>query len=198
MIINALVEGVVDEAVAQRIILRSGHDFGVCYGKRGIDYIRLRIGGFNNAAIYQHLLVLVDQMDTGFECPPDVVSHWVPHRNPNLLFRVVVPEVESWLLADRAGLADFLHVSLGRIPSTPEAVEDPKSCLIGAARRSRSSRVRDALVPPIGATSAVGRLYTSEIVSFIRHHWNLDRACRASPSLAACMGRLRGSLSTPE
>lgn len=56
MYLNALVEGSLDEAVARRLIRDTGHQFGVCYGKRGIGYVRQKIQGFNKAAISMPIL----------------------------------------------------------------------------------------------------------------------------------------------
>ena len=196
MFINALVEGIMDEAAAQRIIAATGHKFGICYGKRGCAYIRKRVSGFNAAATAVPYLTLVDHMDTELSCPPEVVSRWVPHRRPLMLLRVVVRELESWLLADRQNLAEFLKVSLARIPRHPEGIEDPKRTLINAARRSRSPRMRDALVPKEGSTAQVGPLYASEMIRFIHQHWNIDAARGQSPSMDRCLRRLQELHST--
>jgi hypothetical protein len=190
MLVNALVEGIVDEAAARRIITAAGHEFGTCYGKHGSGYIKEKADGFNNAARVVPLLGLVDHVDTGLLCPPDVVSHWLPHRRPLMLLRVVVRELESWLLADRENLAHFLKVPPGRIPRAPEDVEDPKRTLVNLARRSRSSTIRDALVPRRGSTSQEGVLYTSEMVRFIREGWNLDTARERAGSMDRCLRRL--------
>jgi hypothetical protein len=106
-------------------------------------------------------------MDTDFSCPPEVVGQWVPHREANMLFRIVVRELESWLLADQQNIADFLSVSVIRIPANPEALEDAKRHLVNIARRSRNARVRRSLVPESGSTARVGKLYVSEMNTFI-------------------------------
>ena len=190
MNVSALVEGMMDEAVAKRLIADAGHEFGTCYGKRGFGYIREKIRGFNNAARSVPTLTLLDHMDTGLECPPEVASQLLPHRRPLLLLSVVVRELESWLLADRAGMASFLKVAPGRIPQNPEEIDDPKRTLVNIARRSRSRRTRDALVPAEGATSQVGKLYTSEIIRFIHQDWSIEVARTNAGSLDRCIRRL--------
>ncbi len=190
MIVNALVEGIADEAVARRIILSTRHEMGTCYGKRGAAYIQDRIHGFNNATRSLPLLVLLDHMDTGLDCPPEVASSLVPNRRPLLLLGVVVRELESWLLADLKGLAGFLKVAIGRVPRNPEEVEDPKRTLVNLARRSRSRRVREALVPREGSTSQEGVLYTSEMMRFVHQYWSIDAARQRAQSLDRCLRRL--------
>ena len=191
MFINALVEGIVDEAAAYRIVLAAGHDWGVCYGRRGHDYIRKKLPGFNEAARDLPYLVLVDHKETRLSCAPEVVSRWLPRRHPLTLLRVVVRELESWLLADREGLAEFLNVPTGRVPSRPEELDDPKRTLVNLARRSRSRTIREALVPPSGSTRQEGALYASEMIRFIHKSWNIQAARRNAPSMDRCLERLK-------
>lgn len=59
MYFNLLVEGYVDEAVAQRLLQDCGHESGVTYGKKGWNYIQQRIGSFDRAAGVHGLLTVV-------------------------------------------------------------------------------------------------------------------------------------------
>jgi len=186
-LINIFVEGEIDEAVARKIIIATGHTPGTVYGKYGSDYIRKRVNGFNNAAAYVAYLTLVDFMDTGLMCPPEVVASWLPHRNQRMIFRVVEREIESWLLADRQNIANFMKVSLDKIPQYPETLKDPKQSLISIARGSKSSKVRSAIVPRQGSIAQVGKLYTSEIINFINTMWNIESARVIAPSLDKCL-----------
>lgn len=189
-IINYLVEGEIDEIVALRIISNLGHDIGVGYGKRGIGYIQNKIQTFNQTAQNIFYLVLVDFMDTKLECPSQVISNWLPHKNNLMFFRVVVREIESWILADRKNLAAFLNVNIELIPLTPEIEPDPKRKLVNIARKSRSKRIRDAFVPEQNSTAQVGKLYTSEMKRFVSTFWDIDAARKNSPSLEKCLQRL--------
>jgi len=49
-IIHAAMEGIVDEAVAQRLIMEAGGSPRTVYGKNGKSSLRRQIQGFNNAA----------------------------------------------------------------------------------------------------------------------------------------------------
>jgi hypothetical protein len=189
-VINPIVEGEMDEAAAFKLINASGHLPGVCYGKKGCGYIKSKIQGFNRAARSTCYLTLIDLMDTDLSCAPEVLARWVPHLHPNMLFRVVVPELESWLLADRRNIADFLNVSLVRIPANPEEIQDPKRELVNIARRSSNARVRRSLVPDSGSTAQVGKLYVSEMNIFINMRWDPQIARRISPSLDSCLSKL--------
>lgn len=190
MYFNLLVEGYVDEAVAQRLLQDCGHESGVTYGKKGWNYIQQRIGSFDRAAGVHGLLTLVDFMDTGKSCPPAVVHDWLPQRAATHLFRVAVREIESWILADRKGVARFLEVPLVKIPRDVEALADPKQALVNLARSSRSRVIREALVPRTGYTAVEGPLYSSEVARFVRLNWNHDAARLQSDSLHRCIHRL--------
>jgi hypothetical protein len=190
-IINTLVEGLMDEAAANSIIKMAGHTPGTCFGKKGYTKIQAKVRGFNQTSVGAIYLVLIDFMDTGLDCPAEVVSQWVPYRQPNLLFRIVVRELESWLLADKENLADFLNVGVTKIPTDPERLKDPKLTLVNLARSSRSRSIREALVPdPGSATAKEGRLYTSEMIRFIQERWDIANARGNSESLNKCCIRL--------
>ena len=78
MIVDALVEGPTDEAVARKIIAHCQHTFGVSYGKQGQSYIREKARGFDVLAQHGNpILVLVDFMDTGCDCPAAVPEEWL-------------------------------------------------------------------------------------------------------------------------
>lgn len=190
MYLNILVEGSLDEAVARRLICETGHQPGVCYGKKGIGYIRQKIQGFNQSAVSIPILTLIDFMDTDSGCPPDVITSWLPHRNGNMLCRVVVREIESWILADRNNLSDYLRVASNHIPINPEALADPKQALVNVARHSRSKSIRQALVPGANAPAQVGPLYNSVMTEFVSATWNLEAARMTSQSLDRCLSRL--------
>jgi hypothetical protein len=195
-VINALVEGIMDESVAIHIIKAAGHIPGAVYGRRGCGYIKEKIRGFNQAAQGAYYLTMVDFMDTHLGCPPDVVSSWLPHPNPSMVFRVVERELESWLLADRENIAKFLCIGVSKVPNNPEQIPDPKQALVNLARKSRSKYIRSALVPTEGSTAQVGRLYASEMIHFVQNHWDVQAARQSARSLDKCLTKL-GSLETP-
>ncbi len=185
--VTLAVEGDLDERVAIRLVGEAGGAGSLVHGKRGKPWLRERIGGYLNAARHSRWLVLVDLDDD--TCPPELRVDWGVADAPlGLCFRVAVRSVESWLLADRERLARFLGTARSRIPTRPDEADDPKQSLINAARRSRSGRIRDAIVPRPGAR--VGPLYTSTLSQFVDELWNPTEAAEASPSLARCRTRL--------
>lgn len=190
MRVNVLVEGNVDDAIARKIIEVTGHEAGLGFGKKGWTYIRDRVATFDRACRVDGLCTLVDFMDTQMACAPSVVREWLPNRDENHIFRVVVNEIESWVMADRAGVAGFLNVPLSKIPHNPEGEPDPKLTLINLARTSRSRAVREALVPRVGKSASEGPLYTSELVRFVQNSWDPLAARVVAPSLDRALDRL--------
>lgn len=190
MLIKLLVEGCLDEAIAQRLAADSGFKVENVHGKQGWTFVQKSLPRLNQMARFMSCLALVDFMDTGLPCPASVVSQWTPNLHANLIFRVVVRELESWLLADGRGIARFLRIPVARVPAAPEEEEDPKRTLVNLARGSRSRRVREALVPARGASAVVGPGYNTELERFIHGEWSPAAARAAAPSLDKCMLRL--------
>jgi hypothetical protein len=156
----------------------------------GFGYIKRLIKGFNHAAKVHPYLILTD-LDHN-ECPVRLLTSWLPEpKHPNLIFRVAIREVESWILADRLGFAEFLGLPQARIPARPELLKDPKKTLVALAARSPKKGLRRDLCPRPGSTAHVGRYFNPRLVAFVRSKWCLERACRRSPSLARALRCLR-------
>jgi hypothetical protein len=147
------------------------------------------IPGWNQAARSIPFIVLTD-LDR-YECPAELINDWlrVP-KHRNLLFRVAVREVESWLLADPANFSEFLGVRSSLIPADTDSLPDPKATLVQLARKSRSKTIRGSIVPAKGSTAKQGPDYNGCLCTFIRERWNLEAAKANSPSLARTVDRL--------
>jgi len=192
VLVNALVEGAADEIVARRLIDHCDHEFGVCYGKRGVGYILERLSGFAATAAHgPPLLVMIDLMDSGIACAPRLGPALLPHRPALCLLRGVVRELESWLLADREAIAAFLGIPVARVPLNPEMLANPKQSFVNLARSSRRRSRREAIVPAEGASASTGPDYLGAVAELVRDYWDVGRASRAAPSVARCVARLR-------
>jgi len=94
MTVDLLVEGPVDEAVARKVIRFCGHEPGMAYGKKGWNYIKDKLHGFNVRAQYgSPILVLVDFMDTQLTCPPELVKCWRTLPTPSKPWSIWQDEV---------------------------------------------------------------------------------------------------------
>ena len=191
MIVYLLVEGRLDATVARRIVNHCGGSVGTVCGRKGLPYIEERIDDFNQSAQGIPILTLVDLMDTGFDCPVDVVKNWLPHREANMLLRVVVREIESWILADRTAIARFFGIREPLVPHHPERLDDPKEALVDLARSSRYQSLKNDIVPDDPTINAQGPAYTSRMQHFVRDQWSIDQAKQRSLSLRRCAEAVR-------
>jgi hypothetical protein len=190
--ISGAVEGVIDEAVLRRLILWAGAVPGPVYGKQGKAFLRKQIVAYNLAACSAPWVVLVD-LDNDADCPPPVLKAWLPQAAPCMCFRIVVREIEAWLLADRERLAQFLNVRMALIPRDPETIIDPKHTLVEIARRSRRREIREDMTPRPRSYRRVGPAYNSRMIQFVNDDqggWRPEVAAELSESLRRCLRQL--------
>lgn len=191
-VVTAAVEGLTDEAVAERLIDHAGGRLGNVHGRQGKEFLRRQIDGYGRAARRSPWLVLVD-LDTEAECPVPLTSMWLrTPDSPFLCFRVAVRELESWLLADKETLAVYLRVRPGRIPDNPEELEDPKRVMIDLASRSASLAIRDEMGRGRRPRHRAGsRAYARRLAQYVHVGWRPDVAAQRSESLARTIACLR-------
>jgi len=188
--VNLATEDELSEVTLFRILeVVDGYAVGTPYRRGGFGYLRRTIPGWNQAARSVPFIVLTD-LDK-YECPAELINDWlrVP-KHRNLLFRVAVREVESWLLADSPNFSEFLGVRSSLIPADTDSLPDPKATLVQLARRSRSKQIRESIVPAKGSTAKQGPDYNGCLCTFVRKRWDLDTAKANSPSLARTVDRL--------
>jgi hypothetical protein len=148
----------------------------------GYGYIKSHINGFNQAARGMPYLVLTD-LDRG-DCAIQLISDWLTGpKHDNLIFRVAVKEVESWVMADRRSFARFLRIPEQGVPPDTDLVDDPKRTLVNLARSSPNTGIRSDLVPRHNSTAQQGRLYSQRLSQFVEESWNPDTAKNYSRSL---------------
>ncbi len=184
-------EDALSEAVGQRLVEDTRSDLAVTQLLRrgGFGYLRSRMRKFCELARRTPVLLLTD-LDRE-ECPATLIEDWsrrdaIPEQ---LLFRVAVRQVESWLLADRDGIARLLKVSVRQFPPDPDALPDAKRSLLQLAQRAPRA-VREDLVAESGATAAQGLGYIAVLSNFVRTSWDPSRAAHRSNSLARARMRL--------
>ena len=155
VIVQAAVEGYVDEAVLGRVAGAVGAGLGTVYGKRGKHHLKNKIHGYCAAARHWPWVVLVD-LDHDASCAPDLRQLWLPSVAPHLCFRVAVRAVEAWLLADWERFSQFLGVPASGIRRDVEMLEDPKEAVVQLAAHSRRSAIREDMTPRPGSGRRVG------------------------------------------
>jgi hypothetical protein len=193
MILNSVILAVEDElgeAISTKILNSFGIEIRIVLREGGNAYLRQKAPELNISASGMDIFLLTD-LDSPEDCPPGLIRSWIKGTlNPKFFFRVAVMEVESWLMADRAGFANFLSIPIHRIPSPTDDILKPKEYLVSLARRSKKRRLRDELVPEPGAKIPVGYGYNTRLMEFVRDYWDLERAAVTSPSLKRTLDRL--------
>lgn len=193
MILNSIILAVEDElseAISTKILNSFGIEIRIVLSEGGNAYLRQKAPELNRSASGMDIFLLTD-LDSPDNCPPELIHSWIrTPLNPGFFFRVAVMEVESWLMADRTGVANFLSIPVNRIPLNTDHIPNPKEFLVSLARRSRKRRLRDELVPEPGARIPIGYGYNTRLIEFVRDHWDLERAAAASPSLKRTLDRL--------
>lgn len=189
LLINGVVEGDIDAAVFRRLVKEVGARSGPVFGRNGKGQILKKLAGFNEAARRSPWVVLVD-LDSDADCAPPLIAKTLPTPSQLMRFRIVVREIEAWVMGDRERLAQFLHVNLSMVPTNPEDLEDPKKHLVEIASRSSDADIRVDLVPRRGSGREVGPAYKSRLVEFISkptRGWRPRVAARQSESLDRCI-----------
>jgi hypothetical protein len=148
----------------------------------GFGKIKKNIRAYNHAAKHGYYFVITD-LDSNYGCAPLLINEWLPvQRNDQLIFRVAVREIESWLLADKKSFAAFFSVSHDLILSEPDTITDPKYAVIALAKRSKKRSIREAIVP-IDNYASIGPGYNLVFQDYIQNHWDIAAARQHSPSL---------------
>jgi hypothetical protein len=180
------VEDDLSEAVLKTILRQSGRPFAVghCLGKQGSGYLKKKLESFNKAAKGLPFIILTDLDRT--ECPPSLIDSWISFKkNDNLLFRIAVREVESWVMAHRSAFSSFLGIAGTKIPlNTDTLIEDPKAFLISLASGSKNRTLRESVVPRPGSTAKMGPDYNGVLIDFVQTEWKAEEAAKHSPSLS--------------
>ena len=199
MILNGIILAVEDElseAISTKILNNFGVEIRIVLREGGNAYLRQKSPEFNRSASGMDIFLLTD-LNSSQDCPPGLIRSWIKGPiNPRFFFRVAVMEVESWLMADRVGFANFLSIPIHRIPLPTDDILKPKEYVISLARRSKRRRLRDELVPEPGAKIPVGYGYNTRLIEFVREHWDLERAATVSPSLKRTLDRLTQATET--
>lgn len=186
------IEDRLGEALVRKVLAHYHPDLQITttLGFRGKDFLRSKAAELNRTARHLPVILLID-LDSAPPCPAAIAATWFPNGiSPHMRFRAAVFEVESWLLADRQALADFLKISLAILPDNPDLIPKPKEHLINLARRSRARSLRDEIVPQPGSSASVGPGYNPRLCQFVENEWNPHQAQGASLSLRKFIHRL--------
>ena len=191
ILVHSATEDELSESVACKIIENYVPDatVGLKLRKGGSGYLKSSLHKFCQMAEREAVLMLVDLDRVTYA--PSLIDNWFGGKAmpPKLFFRVAVREIESWLLADRPGLANFFEISKASLPSRPDELLDPKQSLLHAARGA-PRHIRSELLRIKGTMSTQGLGYNRVLTYFVERGWDAERARLNSPSLDRSLRRL--------
>ena len=155
--------------------------------------IRGRIQGLNQRARFNGPVLALADLDRPLSCPAALVRELTGGLvlHPNMLIRVAVVEVESWVMADREGIAGWLRIAANAVPRNPESLADPKRTLVQLAGSSRTRSLREAIAPlRVLGTHRTGPNYNEAVGEFVTQLWDPESARRNAPSLDRAITRI--------
>ena len=157
--------------------------------RRGAGYLRTRMRSWQHMARNGQPIVLLTDLDST-PCAPQLVRNWLgtASRSDNLVLRVAVREIESWLLADHEGMQTLLGKRC-RPPRLPDELRDPKKTLLELARNGPRS-VREEVVRIDRSIARQGIGYNRCLSEFVATTWSPVRAEARSPSLLRARRRI--------
>ena len=155
--------------------------------KKGVTKLIPDIPRYIKLAQHQPVLCVAD---TDRHCPLKLLQDWLPKKVPeNFILRLAVIEAESWLLADRSGLAGFLGIAEKIISKTPDDESNPKQHLLHLAKKSCHRQLRTEVVSELDRNKQ-GNGYNTHLRQSVRNHWSATRGAEQSPSLARAVKKL--------
>ena len=183
---KVIVEGTTDEPVINALMRAAGwadHEFLV-WSVNGKGAIDRDLKNYWEAARVHPYVVFRDLDRDGGGCPVTLRAELVertPGESPDLLIRIVDQCIESWILADRQGVAEFCNRSAASIELPPS---HHKPYLL-----SLMKDVKDA-VEEKGRELAFGPAYKGHLQNLMNHYWSIERAAAESDSLRRALKRL--------
>jgi hypothetical protein len=190
--ITIATEDELSEAVGDRLVAEILPNFEISQRLRkgGNGYLKNKCMNFNKMAL-RHPVLLITDLDNA-ACASGLIESWFAGQilNQNLIFRVAIREIESWLLADHQGMRQLLEKGANKITLTPDQLQNPKEYLLECAKRAPRG-VRNDLIRAKGALALQGLGYNSRLCMFVRDTWEPERASTRSDSLDRAIRRLR-------
>ena len=185
---QVIVEGPTDEPVINALMRAAGWVNGEFAFTRanGKGVIDRDIKKYWEAARFIPYVIFRDLDRDEGGCPVAVrsmLSSKTPGESPDLLIRIVDQCIESWILADRQGVAEFCERPIASVRPRDSR---PKDHLL---RLFQKAQFKDAVLRE-GGKLAFGPAYVTHLHHLMTHHWSIERAAAESDSLRRALKRL--------
>ncbi len=185
-------EDVPSEQVARKLVEAANMCVALLFRRNGKTYLKEKFHNFVQMATREPVLLIVDfdRATSEKPCPSQLIENWLDGRAKpvELLARVAVHEIESWLLADEEAFLKFLGGNV-KIPTNCDELTDPKSFLLNAARKKKRLE-REGFFRIDQGRPRPGVEYNAMLSEWIAREWSPERASKKSPSLKRAIERL--------
>jgi len=185
---QVIVEGPTDEPVINALMRAAGwadSEFSVT-SANGKGVIDRDIKKYWDAARSIPYVIFRDLDRDEGGCPVAVrsmLSSKTRGESPDLLIRIVDQCIESWILADRQGVAEFCDRSMASV-KPPASHHKPYLLSI-----MKEAKLKDA-VEQKGHELDFGPAYAIHLQRLMTDHWSIERAAAESDSLRRALKRL--------
>lgn len=146
-----------------------------------------------NAKLFSLVITDLDMIP----CAPELIKSWFnkpAEQLPNeIIFRVAVREIESWIMADKTAFAKFMNISEKNFSNNPDSLADPKQHLFSVIKKHGNKKWQQEMLPT--NSSSVGPLYNDKIREFVKNKWSVKRAIQKSPSLLRTINSIKRKFS---
>lgn len=178
------VEGKTDENILSVILAQYPTiEVRQCLAKNGKKTLEKNLEKYNQVARRFPVIVLID-LDQE-PCPVAYLQQISPpEKQPQLIIRIAVRELEAWLFADRENFAKFINAPVNKIPYPPDECPQPKEAILNLVKQhAKNKKLRGDILPEDGTTNKPGRAYGDRLFEFAMKHWHIPTARQHSPSL---------------
>ena len=185
---EVIVEGATDVPVISALMHAAGwadSEFSVT-SANGKGVIDRDLKNYWEAAHVLPYVVFRDLDRDGGGCAVTLRAQLVEHtpgESPDLLIRIVDQCIESWILADRQGVAEFCDRSMASV-KPPTSHHKPYLLSV-----MKEAKLKDA-VDGKGRELDYGPAYAVHLQRLMTHHWSIERAAAESDSLRRALKRL--------
>ena len=185
---QVIVEGPTDIPVVTALMRAAGwvdSEFSVT-SANGKGVIDRDIKKYWEAARVLPYVIFRDLDRDGGGCPVTLRAELVertPGESLDLLIRIVDQCIESWILADRQGIAEFCNRSAASVELPPS---HHKPYLL---RLMKDAKLKDAAEEK-GRELDFGPAYAVHLQRLMTDHWSIERAAAESDSLRRALKRL--------
>lgn len=200
--IQAIVEGLSDTGIALTLLRHCGfhldiNDIRIANGCAKLDTL---IPKYRHAASKRFPWVVFRDADG--KCPLDLRTQLEQTSSFVQYFqlRIVVNEIESWIMGDRDAFAKYFRVNKAKVPQNPDSLPNPKLTLLQLCSRSAKRSVSEKMTAISAGQFAKGPEYVAELNNFALAAWNPEQAAMNCPSLQRAISSLTSlqlSLSSP-